>query len=57
MDVVAVLEFAQEEAAEEEELLRHNHEEGVFEIPIYPLMKYSDRKFVRRYRISKDIFR
>ncbi len=58
MDVVlAVLEFAQEGAAEEEELLRPNREERVFEIRIDPLMKYSDRKFVRRYRISKDTFR
>ena len=55
--VLGLLEFAQDEAAKEEELLVPPREERVFEMRIDPLTKYSERKFVRRYRISKATFR
>ena len=54
MDALAVLEFAQEEADEEERVRRaHGHALRIFEDRINPQEKYNDTKFIRRYRISK----
>ncbi|XP_064624202.1 putative nuclease HARBI1 [Lineus longissimus] len=54
--VLQILEFAQEEE-EEEVLLGRPRVERVFEVRVDALRKYSDSKFIRRFRVSKDTFR
>jgi hypothetical protein len=56
MDGILVLfELAQEEAAAEEQL-PHPHAERIYEERLDPVTKISDKKFVKRYRISKETF-
>lgn len=51
-----LFELAQEEAAEEEQL-PPPRAKRVYEIRPDPLTKYSDKKFLKRYRITKETFR
>jgi hypothetical protein len=54
--ILNFFELAQEEAVEEQQVAPPRAER-VYEQRLGPLTKYDDRKFVKRYRISKDSFR
>ena len=56
MDALAILEFTQEEAAEEEFHAAPDPQVRVFLHRLNPLERFDDRNFVKRYRLSKESF-